>query len=174
MINNNCTILHLVLPFQNNEIQWVWLEFGTTSSISSSMLSSEWAGDGNEYTIPFKMFFSLSLFASIRALSKRTFASGLSSLMNFKGDGQTRGSAEEGFSSAAQAPCLCLIATVYGILLQIWVNIKTYNVLLSLLLKLEWQFRLQGWWKLKTPKQRFLTFPNVISVNSSKLALRIL
>lgn len=104
----------------------------TTSSISSSTLPSEWAGDGNEYAVPFKMSFSLSLLASIRALSKRTFASGLSSLMNFKGDGQTRGSAEEGFRSAAQAPCLCLVATVYGILLQTTVKIKTDNVLFNI------------------------------------------
>lgn len=58
------------------------------------------------------------MFASVNALSNKALASGLSSLMNFKGDGQTRGSADEGFSTAAQARCLRLRATVYGILLQ--------------------------------------------------------
>lgn len=64
------------------------------------------------------MLFSLSLFASIRARSRSNFASWLSSLMNFKGDGQTRGSDDEGFSNAAQAPCLNLTAITYGILLH--------------------------------------------------------
>lgn len=86
------------------------------SEISSSIPTSECDGDGYEYTVPFKMLFSLSLFASIKARSSRSFASSSSSLMNFKGDGQTRGSADDGFSRAAHAPCLCLKATMYGIL----------------------------------------------------------
>lgn len=71
------------------------------------------------------MVFSLSLFASIKALSNKIFASELSSLINFKGDGHTRGSADEGLSSAAHAPCLCFRATVYGILLQNPAEIRT-------------------------------------------------
>ncbi|KAG6486632.1 hypothetical protein ZIOFF_055211 [Zingiber officinale] len=39
-----------------------------------------------------------------RATSRRALASGSSSLMNFNGEGQTRGSAADGFSKAAQAP----------------------------------------------------------------------
>lgn len=66
----------------------------------------------------FIIAFSLSLFASINALSSSVFASGLSSLMNFKEDGQTSGSAAEGFNNAAQATCLYLIATMYDILLH--------------------------------------------------------
>lgn len=54
-------------------------------------------------TISFKIAFSLSMFDSINALSNKALASGLSSLMNFNGDGQTRGSADEGFSIAAHA-----------------------------------------------------------------------
>lgn len=38
--------------------------------------------------------------------------------MNFKDDGHTRGSADEGFSRAAHAPWFFLNATVYGILLN--------------------------------------------------------
>lgn len=38
--------------------------------------------------------------------------------MNFRGDGQTIGSADVGFSRAAHCLCLCFRATRYGILLQ--------------------------------------------------------
>jgi len=64
------------------------------------------------------MSFSLSLFASIKACSNKALASGLSSLMNFSGDGQTRGSADVGFNKDAHDPCLCFIATMYGIRLH--------------------------------------------------------
>lgn len=64
------------------------------------------------------MVFSLSLFASIKACSNKAFASALSSLINLRGDGQTRGSAEEGSNKAEHATCLCFRATVYGILLH--------------------------------------------------------
>lgn len=63
------------------------------------------------------MVFSLSLLASIRARSSKTLASGLRSLMNFNGEGQTRGSADDGFNKAAHAPYLYFKATTYGILL---------------------------------------------------------
>ena len=89
-----------------------------TSDILSSAPTSKSKGDGTEYSVSFNMVFSLSMFASFKALSNSAFASGLSSLMNFKGDGQTRGSADEGFSKAAHARCLCFRATVCGILLQ--------------------------------------------------------
>lgn len=64
------------------------------------------------------MFFSLSLFASIKACSSKVLASGLSSLIIFNDDGQTRGCADERFSNAAHAPCLCFRATTYGIRLH--------------------------------------------------------
>jgi hypothetical protein len=89
-----------------------------TSDALSSSPASESEGAGSEYTVSFNMAFSLSMFASFKALSNSDFASGLSSLMNFKGDGQTRGSADEGFSKAAHARCLCLRETAYGNLLQ--------------------------------------------------------
>jgi hypothetical protein len=38
--------------------------------------------------------------------------------MNLRADGQTRGSADDGFSSAAHATCPRFTATSYGILLQ--------------------------------------------------------
>lgn len=75
------------------------------------------------------MFFSLSIFASIKARSNKILASSFSSLMNFRGDGQTRGSADEGFNNAAQAPRLCLKATEYGILLQDVHNIQKQGLL---------------------------------------------
>lgn len=64
-----------------------------------------------------KITLSLSLFAAIKAFSNRVLASGLRSLMNFKGAGHTRGSGDEGFNKAAHAACLCFKATVYGIFL---------------------------------------------------------
>jgi hypothetical protein len=81
------------------------------SEILSSAPSSECGGDGTEKPARFNIVFSLTLFASIKACSSKAFASPLSSLMNFKGDGQTRGSAEEGFSKTAHAPWLCFKAT---------------------------------------------------------------
>jgi len=64
------------------------------------------------------MFFSLSLFASNKACSNKTLASGLSSLIIFNDDGHTRGCADERFSNAAHAPCLYFKATTYGIRLH--------------------------------------------------------
>lgn len=91
----------------------------TSEALSSSTSLSEQTLDGNEYAVPFNMFFSLSLLASMRAASNSAFASGLSSPINFSGEGQTRGSADDGFSRAAQDPCFLFNATIYGILLQI-------------------------------------------------------
>ena len=77
-----------------------------TSSMASASISCsqvEGGDDGGEYFVPFRIFFSLSLLASISAASRRAFASGSSSLMNLSGEGHTMGSADEGFSSAAHA-----------------------------------------------------------------------
>jgi hypothetical protein len=84
--------------------------------------SSERDGDGNAngdaLLAPFRVLFSLSRLASMSAASRRALASGSSSLMNLSGDGHTRGSADDGFSSAAHATCPRFIATSYGILLH--------------------------------------------------------
>lgn len=84
-------------------------EFLITSDKLSSTVS-ECDGEGSPWEVVFKMLFSLSLLASIRACSNKALASWLSSLMNFKGDGQTSGSVDDGFSKAAQVPCLCFKA----------------------------------------------------------------
>lgn len=82
-----------------------------TSDIAAP--ESECTGDdGNEFIVSFKISFSRSLFAVIRAFSNRVLASGLRSLMNFSGAGQTKGSGDEGFNKAAHAACLCFKATV--------------------------------------------------------------
>jgi hypothetical protein len=83
----------------------------TSEHASSSALSSPGEGDGREYFVPFRIFFSLSLLASIRAASRRALASGSSSLMNLSGDGHTMGSADVGFSKAAHAPWFRFSAT---------------------------------------------------------------
>jgi len=87
------------------------------SETTSSYLLSERSGDEG-MSFSFNRAFSLSLLASSKAFSSKAFASWLSSLMNFSGDGQTSGAADEGSSRAAHALCLFLRATVKGILLQ--------------------------------------------------------
>ena len=82
-----------------------------SSMASASFSCSQGEGDGGEYFVPFRIFFSLSLLASISAASRRAFASGSSSLMNLSGEGHTMGSADEGFSSAAHASWLRFSAT---------------------------------------------------------------
>lgn len=74
-----------------------------TSEAWSSASTSEGEGDGSEWVVSFKMAFSLSSFLCIKAFSSSAFASGFRSVMNLNCKGQTRGSADEGFSKAAQA-----------------------------------------------------------------------
>lgn len=85
---------------------------------SAMAASSERDGDGNAFLVPLRILLSLSLLASISAASSRDLALGSSSLMNLSADGHTRGSADDGFSSAAHATCPRFTATSYGILLQ--------------------------------------------------------
>ena len=97
------------------------------SSPSDDKSSSQCNGEGREKEVPLRMSLSLSILALMRALSRRVFASGLSVLMNLSEEGQTRGSAEEGFRRAAHAACFLFKATVYGILLQIQPTINSLS-----------------------------------------------
>jgi len=96
------------------------MEFTSAMAAASGAPSSECDGDGDgdAFLVPLRILLSLSLLASIRAASSRDLALGSSSLMNLRADGHTRGSADDGFSSAAHATCPRFTATSYGILLQ--------------------------------------------------------
>lgn len=84
----------------------------------SSSVASAFAGGWVEQGMCIKIAFSLFLLASIRADSNSAFASGLSSPINFNGDGQVNGSGANGFNNAAHASCLYFMAIMYGIFLH--------------------------------------------------------
>lgn len=78
----------------------------------SSSMQLKFEGGKRVLDVSFKIAFSLSLLAIIRAFSNKALASEFSSLMNFKRDGQVKGSGADGFNKAAQASCLYLVATM--------------------------------------------------------------
>lgn len=103
---------HIICPHS-----WTWMAHASSKQMPHSSVSL--ACDKPSASASASAAGSdLSLLASIRAHSNRALASPLRSLMNFRYDGHTRGSADEGFSRAAHASWCFLNATTYGIFLH--------------------------------------------------------